>query len=450
MKTTPPVTNWGRARTIKMPTTILITPRESTRRTPFTHPVIFDTTRTKAVVAENIEHIFGEMEVIKYPGPVGLQDGQGQPLNCSGEVTFNATIGGKTGSVSAWVTPDVEDGTLVIGSGTLEDLGLQLQDIPAQDVRIRANPSGSSAVTRSSSHGKNRFPTQNNNTGEGDLLLPFEFGFHREIVIGSDDKSETVYYTIQSGDKTKSLRSRQEVMLYLKNHPTGSLTEENFSFRRKEHLLREEQDPQGHHQSVRRAKTARRSTNPSIPQAPYQPMPNDDYTNRGRNQTENPHTYAWDSNRGAGPSSGVPVKMEFDPGPYNTEDQRLNWRRAAKNISSDDTEDEMMKFKPRNARVQDRAELDRLSKAQVQNQQLLLSEKQRDIKQELDAHCVVKQEPDDHPQQQQQRDPRPTPPQRTDPLRTHDTYTPTNPGKPPQYYQRGPPRDDINWEYRPG
>ena len=110
----------------------------------------------------------------------------------------------------------------------------------------------------------------------------------------------------------------------------------------------------------------------------------------------------------------------------------------------------MMKFKPRNAGVQDRAESDWLPKAQVQNQQLLLSEKQRDVKQELDAHCVVKQEPDDHPQQQQQRDPRPTPPQRTDPLRTNDTYTPTNPGKPPQYYQRGPPRDDINWEYRPG
>ena len=104
--------------------------------------------RTKAVVAENIEHIFGEMEVIKYPGPVGLQDGHGHPVYCSGEVTFNATIGGKTVSVSAWVTPDVQDGTLVIGSGTLEDLGLQLQDIPAQDARIRANPSGSSAVTR--------------------------------------------------------------------------------------------------------------------------------------------------------------------------------------------------------------------------------------------------------------------------------------------------------------
>ena len=109
----------------------------------------------------------------------------------------------------------------------------------------------------------------------------------------------------------------------------------------------------------------------------------------------------------------------------------------------------MVTFRPRSAGIQDRVESDRLLKAQVQNQQLLLLDKQRDVKQELDAHCVVKQEPDDHPQQQ--RDPRPPPLQRVDTQRTHDTNTPTTQGQPPHYYhQRGPPRDDINWEYRPG
>ena len=154
--------------TIKMPTNILITPRESSRKEPFLHPVTFDTSHTKAFVAEDIENIFGDVIVIKYPGPVGLEDGQGKSLNCSGEVTFNVTMGGKIGSVSAWITPDIPNGALVIGSGTLEDLGLQLQDIPATDVRIRANPCGSSPVTRS------RNLTHNNNTGESDhLLLPF-------------------------------------------------------------------------------------------------------------------------------------------------------------------------------------------------------------------------------------------------------------------------------------
>ena len=172
-------------------------------------------------------------------------------------------------------------------------------------------------------------------------------------------------------------------------------------------------------------------------------MQNDDYPNRGRSQTEDPQTYAWDPNRGAGPSSGVPVKMEFDPGPYNTDEQLLKWRRAAKSISSDDTgEEDMMTSRKRNTGIHEQAESVRLSKTQVQNERLLL---QRDVKQEPDEHHVIKQEPDDHPQQQ--RDTRLPPPQRIDPLRIHNTITPTTQG-PPLYYQRGPPRD--NWEYRPG
>ena len=196
------------------------------------------------------------MEVLRYPGPVGLQDGNGHPLNCSGEVTFNVTIDGRTTSVSAWVTSDVQKGQLVIGSGTMEDLDLQLQDVHAQDTRIKINPSGSSAITRSSTTGKHTHINQNNTTGEGNLLLPFDLGFHRENVIGGDE-TKSVYYIIKDGDRFKSLRSKKDVASYLKNHPTGGLTEENFTFKL-QHLLLE--DPHERYQSVRRANSTRRST----------------------------------------------------------------------------------------------------------------------------------------------------------------------------------------------
>ena len=151
---------------------------------------------------------------------MGLQDGNGHPLNCSGEVTFNVTIDGRTTSVSAWVTSDVQKGTMVIGSGTMEDLDLQLQDVHAQDTRIKINPSASSAITRSSTTGKHTHINQNNTTGKGNLLLPFNLGFHREVVIGRDGK-KAIYYITKDGE-TKSKVEKRHGTAY-KKPPNGRL-----------------------------------------------------------------------------------------------------------------------------------------------------------------------------------------------------------------------------------
>ena len=190
-----------------------------------------------------------------------------------------------------------------------------------------------------------------------------------------------------------------------------------------------------------------RSTTQSAPQGSYQTMQSDDsapstYANRGRNQAEDPHGYAW------GPSSDAPpVKMEFEPEQYNTDVLRQNWRGASKYISSDETEEEIVTYRSRNTGIQDKVDSKRLAEARVQNQKLLL-DTHRVIKQEPDAHRNIKQEPDDHPPQQ--RDPRP-PPQQMDTQRTPNTNTPATQGQPPHYYhQRGTPRNDTNREYHPG
>ena len=91
------------------------------------------------------------------PGPVGLTDADGQLIHCSGMVTFNVTIAGRTTSVTAWVTNAIGGGQLIIGSGVMEDLDLHLQDVPddsnprghAQETRTVRMPGGGPAVARS-------------------------------------------------------------------------------------------------------------------------------------------------------------------------------------------------------------------------------------------------------------------------------------------------------------
>ena len=164
----------------KMPTTVHITPRFSTGKRAFPYQVTFDMSRTKSLVSEDVETLFGSTEVLTYPGPVGLTDARGQPIHCSGEVTFCVTIASKSTSMGAWTTTDIQSGQLIIGSGVMEDLNLELRDVPddlspgnyAQDERTLRNPCGSSAVTRSSRTNRQPNIKPRKTYEETDFLLP--------------------------------------------------------------------------------------------------------------------------------------------------------------------------------------------------------------------------------------------------------------------------------------
>ena len=51
-------------------------------------------------------------------------------MPCSGLITFNIQIAGRTSSVKAWVSPALRS-RIIVGSGTLEDLGFSaVEEIP--------------------------------------------------------------------------------------------------------------------------------------------------------------------------------------------------------------------------------------------------------------------------------------------------------------------------------
>ena len=99
-----------RALKFEMPPVDQIIPRASTGRRAFEWKASFDMSRTRSVISKDVEKHFGPAEIITYPGPVGLTDADGQPLYCSGEVTFNITIAERTTSITAWVTNAIERG----------------------------------------------------------------------------------------------------------------------------------------------------------------------------------------------------------------------------------------------------------------------------------------------------------------------------------------------------
>ena len=93
-------------------------------------------------------------------------------------------------------------------TGVLEDLNLQLHDIPdllnfsghAEDTDTIRDPRGCSPVTRSS---KLRVPSRDishlqNHPSDAAFLVPFNHGFHREIVKGATGK-KSVYYLTAGG-----------------------------------------------------------------------------------------------------------------------------------------------------------------------------------------------------------------------------------------------------------
>ena len=74
------------------------------------------------MVSEDFEVFLGTMEVVRAPGQVGLTDAKRQELPCSGVMTFNIQIAGRTTSVTAWVSPVLRS-RIIVESRTLEDLG---------------------------------------------------------------------------------------------------------------------------------------------------------------------------------------------------------------------------------------------------------------------------------------------------------------------------------------
>ena len=176
---------------LTMPTTVLIQPRPSSGWTQLRFNARFDTSRAKALLSEDIHDRFGSMDVITYPGPVGIDDANGDQINFMGEVMFKINILEWVTTVSAWVTNEIPPGSLILGYGVLEDLNFTLQDIPdilshsghAEDTDTIKGPHGSSPVTRASkSRITSRDISQQENPSDK-FLLPFEIGFRREIVV---------------------------------------------------------------------------------------------------------------------------------------------------------------------------------------------------------------------------------------------------------------------------
>ena len=355
--------------------------------------------------------------------------------------TFNVTIEDKTTSVSAWVTSDIHGGQLILGSGVMEDLGLQLHRIQdtsnpnghARDTRTVRSPDGSSAVTRSSTIDRHAHATRRGNVEEDDLILPFKHGFHRRVVVGGDGKRSVYYIT---PDRTASIRSRKEMMHRLQQLPMTGLSIDNFTF---EDAILHIDDREERYQSVRQADPSRRPTFHNIPQAVYRPSQNENpaprtFGHQDRTRRENPPGHAWDS-------TDVPIKIEFEPGPYNTDIHR-DWRapQASRCFSSDETEEEIRPYRKQNVGIQDNVDSNQLARTRVENRKLLKDTPHRDIKQENDDYST------------QQRNYQEPPQQRMDPLRniqSNNAFAPQE--QPPHYYlPKGAPRGNTNREFNPG
>ena len=185
-----------------------IIPRSSTGLDPFPCNVRFDMKRTKSLLSETIQHKFGSMFYIAYPGPIAVTDSNDEPLHFVGEVSFRIMIEGESTMMSAWVIDDIEPGLLILGTDVKEDLGLQLYDIPdtstpsghAEDTTTIKDPRGGAPVTRSE---RRRIPAPKISYTSGhpsdNYLIQFRYGFHREVVRSAKGNALTIYYHTEDG-----------------------------------------------------------------------------------------------------------------------------------------------------------------------------------------------------------------------------------------------------------
>ena len=119
-----------RGKKLKMPAIIRIIPHSSSGKELFEWRSEFDMSIRRSMVSEDLEVFLGTMEVVGAPGPVGLTDAKRQELPCSGVMTFNIQIAGRTTSVTAWVSPVLRS-RIIVESRTLEDLGFSVvEEIP--------------------------------------------------------------------------------------------------------------------------------------------------------------------------------------------------------------------------------------------------------------------------------------------------------------------------------
>jgi hypothetical protein len=200
-------------------------------------------TRSRSLVSENIEGLFGLTEILIFPGPVRLMDADKRDLPCSGIVTFQVKIVERMTSITAWVTDALGGGQLVIGAGPMEDLGLLVSEVPdntnprghALETRTVSVPG--SAQTRSAramTHPKSATQLQpceqNIVNGEENYLAPLQAGFLREVVFDSKGEQMNIYYVAPNG-KTK-VASPPAMERYLKENPALGLSMDNFCWQK--------------------------------------------------------------------------------------------------------------------------------------------------------------------------------------------------------------------------
>ena len=73
-----PATKKDGRKKLTMPTTVLILPRPSSGKTQLRFNAKFDTSRAKALLSEDVYDRFGELDFVKYPGPIGIKDANGE------------------------------------------------------------------------------------------------------------------------------------------------------------------------------------------------------------------------------------------------------------------------------------------------------------------------------------------------------------------------------------
>ena len=247
----------------------------------------------------------------------------------------------------------------------------------AEDKRTIRDPHESSRVTRSSKQTRrllSRDISDPHSNPPNDFLIPFQYGFHREILIGSKGKW-TIYYYPPDRERIRTKKKADPFIKHLKN-----ITIENFTFQKVKLSIN---DPLNKYQSIRYANQSRCSTSRTIPQGSYQStLSNDSAQSVGENQQyrKEDQDACWDQ------TEDTYIKEEFDPGPYSTDVLHCDEWRSRKQISSDDTEEEAAPYETRNVTLQDSVDSKQLVEARIHNKMLPSKTNHSEIKQEPRSH----------------------------------------------------------------
>ena len=152
-----------------------------------------------------------------------------------------------------------------------EDLGLQLGNIPdnsspsghADNTVIIEDPRGGAPLIRPANHHvpAHKIPYSNNLPPDA-FLIPFQYGFHREVVRSANGKNLTVYYYTENGVQ---LRTKKDVGPHIKY--LQGITRDDFNF---SGIILPLDDPTSQYQSVRPANASRRLTHQITHRESYQ------------------------------------------------------------------------------------------------------------------------------------------------------------------------------------